>query len=166
MSEDPASQATRQVLPNQASKLYSRSFNVALVTYLALLEWFFRAATGHGALAVLPAWFSRGSGVAVLGLVWVFATLAFALLVASMARNVFVALTGRPDAYIFLGDQLSDGFHAVLERRRPWTATFIPRFIRNPWSPSITFDAAYKRMQLLEDAEGNLTPVQTLRTWR
>jgi hypothetical protein len=166
LSKDPVGAPARGVPPNTASKLYSRAFNIALVTDLVLVEAFFRAATGEGTLTVVPAWLRQGSHIAVLGAVWLFATIAFALLAAATARNVLVALTGKADAYIFLGAQLNDGFHAVLERQRPWVPTFVPRFISMAWSPSVTFHAAYKRMLLLEDAEGNLTPVQALRTWR
>lgn len=152
--------------PNTASPVYSRAFNVVLLSYLALLEWLLRAATDHGALTVIPAWFTQGSAVALLSFVWVVATLGFALAAAAVARDVFVVRSGRPDAWIFLGDQVSEGFHAAREWQRPWSPQFIPRFIVTPWSPSATFHAVYRRLWLLEDAEGNLTPLESLGTWR
>jgi hypothetical protein len=136
------------------------------LSYLALLELLLRAGTGHGALTVIPAWFAKGSGVAPLGFVWVVATLGFALAAAAVARGVFVAGSGRSDAWIFLGDRVSEGFHAAREGQRPWNPQFVPRFIATPWSPSATFHAAYRRLWLLEDPEGNLTPLESLRTWR
>lgn len=152
--------------PNTASPVYSRAFNAVLVSYLALLEGLLRAGTGHGALTVVPEWFFHGRAVALLCFVWIMATLGFALAAAAVARGVFVARSGRSDAWIFLGDQGSEGFHAARERERPWRAQFIPRFIAMAWHPSATFHAVYRRLRLLEDAEGNQTPLQSLGTWR
>ena len=105
---------------HSVSRVYSWSFNAALLLWVIGTERFIAAATGSGVLAVVAAWWARGGDRIVLSFVWVGAALAFAGLAAAMARHVFIAATGRPEPNIFLG-AAENGFYAAHERTRPWT---------------------------------------------
>jgi hypothetical protein len=149
------------------SPFYGNAFWVVLAVYFIFVELYFRFSVANaGSHVVFGAWLQQGNARILLCVIWSITTLAFIALAADHIRNIYVALTGKPETFIFLGDKLSDGMFVAREGDPLRAPLYVELFINKNQHPTTTFYRVYDRKILLQDAEGNLTPADMLNTGR
>lgn len=158
-----ASRPAQYAPPRSTSRVYAWSFNVALVLWVIGSERFVASATGTSAATVVATWWAGSHDRIVLSLIWAAAAVGFAGLAAAALRLLFVAATGRPEPYILLG-AAEQGFHVAHERTRK--PAFVPRFIDALSGVVSNRQNIYRRLWLLVDREGHLTPLVALKAHR
>lgn len=149
------------------SAVYSNSFWITLIAYCVFVELYFRLSpAGHSAVTVFWAWLLKGNARPAIIFIWLVTTLTFAGLAAEHLRNVYVALTGKPDSYVFLGDKLREGMYAARESDPAKLPIFVASLVSRDQYPNATFVSTYDRKIIFQDSEGNLTSADMLNTGR
>ncbi|MCZ8022120.1 MAG: hypothetical protein O9302_12000 [Cyclobacteriaceae bacterium] len=129
---------------------------VFLISYLLLFEKLSQDAFRKSCLEIFWTWLGDGNMWGLILFFWVLTTLCWIGFCSTHVHTIYLAIVGKIQSYIFLGDKLSEGEMVVREDDKTRSIQFAPAYLAKQ-QPNFSFNKIYTRAYYLENPKGGIT---------